>query len=173
MIGEVRDEAAGVLSRLGGDRVLEGEGECVFQVGQFGGAEFAGIVDQHDGPLAEQVVAPVNVLNNPVDRTVAVLATLGLPDVNLRLLVRGVAKHHVDTGLAHVLVHTEVTDLPSGDDVESVGHVRRGTRTSLAPAKEPSSIVTSMTSCDPPIAAYLSHISRATLHSRRSGDAGS
>ena len=27
MIGEVRDEAAGVLSRLGGDRVLEGEGE--------------------------------------------------------------------------------------------------------------------------------------------------
>ena len=126
MIGEVRDEAAGVLSRLGGDRVLEGEGECVFQVGQFGGAEFAGIVDQHDGPLAEQVVAPVNVLNNPVDRTVAVLATLGLPDVNLRLLVRGVAKHHVDTGLAHVLVHTEVTDLPSGDDVESVGHVRRG-----------------------------------------------
>ena len=100
------------VTHPGQTSLLRGKGEGVLQVRQLGRAELAGIVDQHDGPLAEQVLAPVNVLDDQVGRAVAVLAALGLPDVNLRLLVRGVAQHHVDTGLAHVLVGAEVTDLP-------------------------------------------------------------
>ena len=60
-------------------------------------------------------------LDDPVDRAVAVLAALGLPDVNLRLLVRGVAKHHVDAGLAHVLVGAEVTDLSGREHTRGRG----------------------------------------------------
>lgn len=67
------------------------------------------------------MLAPVDVFGDPVDGAVAVLATLGLPDVNLRLLVRGVAQHHVDAGLAHVLVHTEVTDLPGREHTRGRG----------------------------------------------------
>ena len=72
------------------------------------------------------MLAPVNVLDDPVDGAVSVLAALGLPNVDLRLLVRGVSQHHVDAGLAHVLVGAQVTDLTGRDDVEPVGHVRGG-----------------------------------------------
>ena len=65
-------------------------------------------------------------LDDPVDRAVAVFTVLGLPNVDLRLLVRGVSQYHVDAGLAHVLVGAQVTDLAGWDDVEPVGDVRGG-----------------------------------------------
>lgn|GEM_PF-3065071 len=112
------------IAHLSETGFLGGEGEGVFQVGQFGGAELAWAIHEHDGPLTEQVLAPVNVLDDPVDGAVAVFAALGLPNVDLGPLVRGVTQHHVDAGLAHVLVGAEVADLPGWHNVEPVGHVR-------------------------------------------------
>ena len=66
------------IAHPGQPSILCGEGEGVLEVCQFGRTELAGIVDQHDGPLAEQVLSPVDVLDDPVDGAVAVLAALGL-----------------------------------------------------------------------------------------------
>lgn len=62
----------------GQSSLLRGEGEGVLEVRQFGRTKLVSIVNQHDSPLAEQVLAPVDVLDDPVDGAVAVLAALGL-----------------------------------------------------------------------------------------------
>lgn len=66
------------IAHLSETGFLGGEGEGVFQVGQFGGTELAWAIHEHDGPLTEQVLALVNVLDDPGDGTNAVLAALGL-----------------------------------------------------------------------------------------------